>query len=111
MKPSGEHVFDVVGMGLNADGGTIATKPYIASANYVNKMSDYCSSCRYAKKARVGPDACPFNTLYWRFLLKHEEKLRANPRLGRNVLGLRHLDVDERRRVTSQGDRLIAELR
>ena len=56
---------NVVGMGLNADGGLIATKPYIASANYINKMSDYCSGCRYDHKTRVGADACPFNFLYW----------------------------------------------
>jgi deoxyribodipyrimidine photolyase-related protein len=100
---------NVLGMGLNADGGIIATKPYIASANYINKMSDYCRSCRYNHKARSGADACPFNTLYWRFLIKHEPKLRADPRLGRNVLGLRHLSEDERRQVTAQGDSLVAD--
>ena len=101
---------NVLGMGLNADGGIIATKPYIASGNYINRMSDYCRSCRYNQKVRTGPDACPFNTLYWRFLIKHETKLRADPRLGRNVLGLRHLDDDERSRVMNEGDVFIDEL-
>jgi deoxyribodipyrimidine photolyase-related protein len=87
---------NVLGMGLNADGGSIATKPYIASANYINKMSDYCRSCRYEHQQRAGEDACPFNFLYWSFLLEHEATLRANPRLGRNVLGLRYLDEEER---------------
>ncbi len=82
---------NVVGMGLNADGGKTATKPYIASANYIDKMSDYCGACRYNHKARSGADACPFNTLYWHFLLTHEAKLRANPRFGQAVLGLRYL--------------------
>jgi deoxyribodipyrimidine photolyase-related protein len=87
---------NVLGMGLNADGGSIATKPYIASANYIDKMSDYCRSCRYDPKQRTGDEACPFNFLYWNFLLEHKATLRANPRLGRNVLGLRYLDEEER---------------
>ncbi|MGC9336306.1 MAG: cryptochrome/photolyase family protein [Anaerolineae bacterium] len=101
---------NVLGMGLNADGGLIATKPYIASANYINKMSDYCRSCRYDHQQRSSKDACPFNFLYWNFLLEHEAVLRANPRLGRNVLGLRYLDEEERiavrRRARSFLDRL-----
>jgi deoxyribodipyrimidine photolyase-related protein len=93
---------NVMGMGLNADGGQVATKPYIASANYINRMSDYCRSCRYHHKQRTGEDACPFNFLYWNFLLEHEVVLRDNPRLGRNVLGLRYLDEDERDVVRRQ---------
>jgi deoxyribodipyrimidine photolyase-related protein len=93
---------NVLGMGLNADGGLIATKPYIASANYINRMSDYCRACRYRHMQRTGEDACPFNFLYWSFLLEHEATLRANPRLGRNVLGLRHLDEAERQVVRRQ---------
>lgn len=93
---------NVMGMGLNADGGLIATKPYIASAAYINKMSDYCGACRYDPKARTGPSACPFNTLYWNFLIQHETALRANPRLGPAVLGLARLDDAERVAVTRQ---------
>jgi deoxyribodipyrimidine photolyase-related protein len=92
----------VIGMGLNADGGQIATKPYIASANYINKMSDYCTSCRFNPKKRTGAAACPFNFLYWNFLLEHEELLRANPRFGPAVLGLKHLDATERDEVRRQ---------
>jgi deoxyribodipyrimidine photolyase-related protein len=87
---------NVIGMGLNADGGLTATKPYIASAAYIHKMSDYCGGCRYDPKARTGPTACPFNSLYWNFLIDQEPALRANPRLGPNVLGLRHLKPAER---------------
>ena len=101
---------NVVGMGLNADGGLIATKPYIASANYINKMSDYCSGCRYDHKTRVGADACPFNFLYWNFLLDNEQELRANPRLGPNVLGLRHLDQEQRTAVQRQAAVFLREL-
>lgn len=98
---------NVIGMGLNADGGIIATKPYVASANYINKMGDYCKHCPLNHKSRTGDDACPFNFLYWNFLIKHEEKLRSNPRLGRNVLGLRHLDDEEREAVQAQADAFL----
>ena len=101
---------NVIGMGLNADGGLTATKPYIASANYINKMGDYCADCTYNHKQRHGDDACPFNYLYWNFLLTHEEKLRANPRLGRNVLGLRYLDEGERTAVKQQAAAFLSDL-
>jgi deoxyribodipyrimidine photolyase-related protein len=101
---------NVLGMGLNADGGLIATKPYMASANYINRMSDYCADCRYQQKRRTGREACPFNFLYWGFLLKHESTLRANPRLGRNVLGLRHLDKEERHTVRLQAESFLDQL-
>ena len=87
---------NVIGMGLNADGGRIATKPYIASASYINRMGDYCASCVYDPKRRTGSGACPFNLLYWNFLLEHETVLRTNPRLGPAVLGLARLNPDER---------------
>ncbi len=101
---------NVLGMGLNADGGQTATKPYIASANYINKMGDYCGGCRFNHKQRHGEDACPFSFLYWNFLLQHEEILRANPRLGPNVLGLRYLDDDERTAVRHQAQQFLQNL-
>lgn len=101
---------NVLGMGLNADGGIIATKPYIASANYINKMSDYCQGCRYHHTKRTGESACPFNYLYWNFLIVHEQTLRSNPRLGKNVLGLRHLDDEERARVQDQTETFLDQL-
>jgi deoxyribodipyrimidine photolyase-related protein len=101
---------NVLGMGLNADGGQIATKPYISSANYINRMSDYCDGCFFDRAQRTGPDACPFNTLYWNFLTKHEEILRSNPRMGRNVLGLRYLDEDERWEVQAQAALFLDDL-
>ncbi len=80
---------NVIGMGLFADGGVLATKPYAASANYVNKMSDYCKGCKYDKKARIGEDACPFNFFYWDFLDRHREKLSSQ---GRMSFILKNLD-------------------
>ena len=69
------------GMSQRADGGLVATKPYCSSANYINKMSDYCKSCHYNHKKRVGEDACPFNSLYWDFLDRHREKFESNFRM------------------------------
>jgi deoxyribodipyrimidine photolyase-related protein len=98
---------NVFGMGLSADGGVIATKPYIASSNYINKMSDYCRDCTFDRKQRTGETACPFNYLYWNFILKHEGSLRSNPRMGRSLLGLRHLDEEERHRVQASADQFL----
>lgn len=90
---------NVVGMGLSADGGMIATKPYIASANYIHKMSDYCKGCQFDRKARHGEKACPFNFLYWNFILQNEDKLRGNNRASTYALGLRYLDDADREAV------------
>ena len=70
------------GMSQRADGGLVATKPYCSSANYINKMSDYCKNCHYNHKKRVGDKACPFNSLYWDFLDRHREKFANNFRMG-----------------------------
>nr|WP_306441567.1 hypothetical protein [Halomicronema hongdechloris] len=69
--------------------GLLASKPYAASANYINRMSDYCRGCAYDPKARTGDKACPFNVFYWDFLDRHREKL---PSQGRMSFILRHLD-------------------
>ncbi|RDL45407.1 cryptochrome/photolyase family protein [Marinomonas piezotolerans] len=65
-----------------ADGGWIASKPYAASGSYIQKMSDYCSSCHYDVKEKVGESSCPLNSLYWRFMNKHRERLLKNPRIS-----------------------------
>ena len=80
---------NVIGMGLFADGGMLASKPYAASANYINRMSDYCKSCRYNPKARIGEEACPFNFFYWDFLDRHREQLKGQ---GRMAFILKNLD-------------------
>ncbi|NOK58867.1 MAG: cryptochrome/photolyase family protein [Chloroflexi bacterium AL-W] len=101
---------NVIGMGLNADGGRIATKPYISSANYINKMSNYCGGCRFKHKQRVGEEACPFNFLYWHFLITHEKKLRANPRFGPSILGVGRIDSTEREAIQRQSEHFLAKL-
>lgn len=70
------------GMSQWADGGLIATKPYVSSANYVNKMSDYCKGCHYKHREKTGERACPFNSLYWDFLDRHRDRLSNNFRMA-----------------------------
>ena len=65
-----------------ADGGLLGSKPYAASGNYINRMSDYCKSCAYQVKLKTGEAACPFNALYWHFLERNREKLATNPRMA-----------------------------
>lgn len=73
---------NTLGMSQFADGGVLGSKPYAASGNYINKMSNYCSNCRYDVKQKTGDAACPFNALYWDFLVRNEDKLRGNPRVA-----------------------------
>ena len=73
---------NVIGMSQFADGGVFATKPYAASGNYINKMSNHCADCRFDVKIKTGDGACPFNFLYWDFIHRNTEKLSGNARLG-----------------------------
>jgi len=86
---------NVLGMGQFADGGLLASKPYASSANYINKMSDYCGSCRYNPKERSTENACPFNYLYWDFLARHEQKLRTQGRMNLVLKHLENMEVNE----------------
>jgi deoxyribodipyrimidine photolyase-related protein len=70
------------GMSQFADGGIVGTKPYVSSATYIHKMSSYCTGCYYDKAKKTGDKACPFNSLYWNFYSRHEDKLAKNPRIG-----------------------------
>jgi deoxyribodipyrimidine photolyase-related protein len=72
----------VIGMTLHADGGLIGTKPYAASANYIDKMSDYCGGCRYDRNKATGDAACPYNALYWDFIARNERRFASNPRMA-----------------------------
>jgi deoxyribodipyrimidine photolyase-related protein len=86
---------NVLGMGVFADGGLLASKPYAASGAYINRMSTYCKGCRYNVKQRSGDQACPFNSLYWDFLARHQEQLRRNPRMALVMKQLEKLDASE----------------
>ena len=70
------------GMSQFADGGIVGTKPYVSSASYINKMSSYCNGCFYDKTKKTGSKSCPFNSLYWNFYNRHENKLANNPRIS-----------------------------
>jgi len=74
---------NVSAMILFADGGRLATKPYAASGNYINKMSDYCGKCVYSPAKKTGKGACPFNPLFWHFMHQHRDRLESNHRIGR----------------------------
>lgn len=73
---------NTLGMSQFSDGGLVASKPYISSGAYINRMSNYCKSCHYDVKDKLGDRACPFNALYWDFLIRHKEKFSSNPRMA-----------------------------
>ena len=82
---------NVIGMGVHADGGQMMTKPYAAGGAYISRMSNYCKGCAYNPKLRTGEKACPFTTLYWDFLDRHEETFAKNHRMSQQVFGLKRL--------------------
>jgi deoxyribodipyrimidine photolyase-related protein len=96
---------NVLGMGQYADGGMLASKPYASSANYVNKMSDYCKGCQYDYKSRTGENACPFNYFYWDFLHRHRAKLTTQ---GRMSFILKNLDRITETELTDIHNQAIA---
>lgn len=96
------------GMSQFADGGIVGTKPYVSSANYIIKMSNYCGSCHYAHSKKSGGGACPFNSLYWHFYNRHEEKLKMNPRIG---MAYRTLDkMKNKEAILQQAEEYLANI-
>ena len=93
---------NTLGMSQFADGGLLGSKPYIASGKYLQKMGPYCTSCRYDPAAATGPRACPYTTLYWDFLDRHEARFRDHPRLALQVKNLARLDTDRRAAIRVQ---------
>ncbi len=79
---------NVAGMATWGDGGVMASKPYVASGAYINRMSNYCASCRYDVKVKTGDDACPFNVLYWDFLARHRDRFANHPRMAMMIRNL-----------------------
>ncbi|OFA02106.1 cryptochrome/photolyase family protein [Duganella phyllosphaerae] len=104
---------NTLGMSQFADGGLLATKPYVSSAAYIDKMSDYCKGCHYDKKARTGERACPYNALYWDFFDRNRERLVGNHRLGMVYQQLKRMDgpvLDAVREQAARTRRGLAEL-
>jgi deoxyribodipyrimidine photolyase-related protein len=92
------------GMSQYADGGIVGTKPYVGSANYMDKMSDYCQNCHYDKSKRYGHKACPFNSLYWDFYDRHRDKLAKNPRIGMMYPMLNKMPAVELEAILTQAE-------
>jgi deoxyribodipyrimidine photolyase-related protein len=97
---------NTLGMSQFADGGVMASKPYCATGAYIDRMSNACRGCRYKPKVASGPDACPFTTLYWDFLARHEKLLAKNPRMTMQLKNLGRKDRDELRTIRRQADAL-----
>lgn len=93
---------NTLGMSQFADGGVLATKPYVSAAAYIDRMGDYCKGCAYDRKQRLGPKACPFNALYWDFHLRHESRLRRNPRIGMVYRNIDRMPDAERTAIREQ---------
>ena len=101
---------NTVGMSQFADGGLLATKPYVSSAAYIDRMSDYCKGCHYDKKARIGELACPFNALYWDFFHRNTASLARNPRIGMAYRQLEKMDAGAISDFQAQARRIVDNL-
>jgi deoxyribodipyrimidine photolyase-related protein len=92
------------GMAIFADGGIVGSKPYAAAGAYINRMSDYCRKCRYDPRERFGDNACPFNALYWDFLMRNEALLANNPRMAMPYRNLARMNAGEKSRLRRQAE-------
>jgi deoxyribodipyrimidine photolyase-related protein len=99
---------NTLGMSQHADGGLMASKPYVASGKYIQRMSNYCAGCRFDPAKAAGETACPFTTLYWDFLLRHEPRLAKNQRMTMQLKNLARLGPAERAAIRKQADRVRA---
>jgi deoxyribodipyrimidine photolyase-related protein len=101
---------NTLGMSQYADGGVVASKPYVSSGAYIDRMSDHCGGCDYDIKARSGPTACPFNALYWDFLTRHRARFASNPRMGQMLRTWDRMAEDHRADVLRTAQTLLARL-
>ncbi|MGL5890520.1 MAG: cryptochrome/photolyase family protein [Bacteroidia bacterium] len=92
------------GMSQFADGGIVGSKPYVSSANYIDKMSNYCKSCAYDRKKKYGQLACPFNSLYWHFYDRNRSLLEKNPRIGMMYRTWDKMQPAEKQKILEQAD-------
>jgi deoxyribodipyrimidine photolyase-related protein len=90
-----------------ADGGLLGSKPYAASGAYIDRMSDYCGSCAYDVKAKAGARACPFNYLYWNFLIRNEGRLGRNPRMAMPYRTLAKMAPERRAGIVADAARFL----
>jgi deoxyribodipyrimidine photolyase-related protein len=104
------EVTNTRGMSQFADGGIVGTKPYVSTAAYIDKMSDYCAGCFYLKSVKVGEKACPFNSLYWNFYDRHESKLAKNPRIGMMYNVWKKMDNETRTALLAQAEKYLQQI-
>ena len=102
---------NVIGMSQFADGGIVASKPYVSSGAYIDRMSDYCKSCHYKVKDKTGRQACPFNTLYWHFLDRHRTRFESNARMGNMYRTWDRMDATRRETVLADAESVLDKLR
>lgn len=98
------------GMSQFADHSMVATKPYAASGNYIQKMSDYCKGCHYQVKEKLGETACPFNSFYWHFMNRHRDLFQKNPRIGMVYRNWDRLDTSQQQAILRQAETNLANL-
>jgi deoxyribodipyrimidine photolyase-related protein len=98
------------GMALYADGGLLASKPYAASGAYINRMSDYCKDCTYNHNIKLGKEACPFNYLYWYFLITNASRLKSNPRMKLPYSSLARMKEERRQRIVQESEAFLEEI-
>ncbi|MEL6645884.1 MAG: cryptochrome/photolyase family protein [Pseudomonadota bacterium] len=101
---------NTVGMSQFADGGVVGSKPYVSSGAYIDRMSDYCKGCHYSVKEKTGAGACPFNLLYWQFLIRHRERFSGNPRMGQMYRTWDRMDETRRETVLAEAEEVLAKL-
>lgn len=101
---------NTIGMSQYADGGLLGSKPYVASGAYIDRMSDYCGSCRYNVKERTGKGACPFNALYWNFLARHRRRLQGVPRMAQMYRTYDKFDEAEKTRIEESATEFLSAL-
>ena len=101
---------NVSGMALYADGGVLASKPYASGGAYIERMSNYCRSCHYNVKQKTGEQACPFNYLYWDFLIRHQDRLSSNARMGMMYRTLSKMTDEKRATILADSQRFLSEL-
>lgn len=98
------------GMSQYADGGIMASKPYVSSANYIHKMSDYCKGCHYSRDLKYGDKACPFNSLYWNFIDRNRELLKTNQRMGMILNLWSKMPAEEKAKILNQAGKYLEEI-
>jgi deoxyribodipyrimidine photolyase-related protein len=101
---------NVSGMILFADGGYLASKPYAASGNYIQKMSNYCKTCSYKVTKKKGSDAYPFNYLYWDFLCRNRKKLNCNHRVGMMYKTFDPMDEEKKKEIRDDSDKFFRDI-